>query len=73
MSLASARASPPPAAGPLTAAITGWGSERSFGTSAAMCFCVAMPVCTAADVLAAGGDAVAAEVEAGAEPAARRR
>ena len=46
MSLASARASPPPAAGPLTAAITGWGSERSFGTSAAMCFWVAMLVCT---------------------------
>jgi len=41
MSLASANARPPPAAAPLTAAITGWGSERRRGTSAAMCVWVA--------------------------------
>ena len=70
MSLASASASPPPAAGPLTAAITGWGSERSFGTSAAMCFCDGHARLHGADVLTAGRDAVAAEVEPGAEPAA---
>ena len=33
MSLARASANPPPAAGPLTAAITGWGIRRSWGTS----------------------------------------
>ena len=41
MSLARARARPPPAAGPFTAAITGWGRERNRGTSAAMCVWVA--------------------------------
>ena len=41
MSLARARARPPPAAGPFTAAITGWGSPRSRGTSAAMSVWVA--------------------------------
>ena len=36
MSEPSTRAKPPPAAGPLTAAITGWGSERRCGMSEAM-------------------------------------
>ena len=45
MSLPSTRAKPPPAAAPLTAAITGWGSERRCGISAAMCFCTANPAC----------------------------
>ena len=43
MSLPSTRAKPPPAAGPLTAAITGWGNERRCGTSEAMCFWTARP------------------------------
>src|ERR1700677_4572767 len=46
MSLARARARPPPAAGPLTAAITGWGSERKRGTSEAMWVWVAKVVPT---------------------------
>jgi len=36
MSDPSTRAKPPPAAGPLTAAMTGWGSPRNRGMSAAM-------------------------------------
>lgn len=43
---ASARASPPPDAAPFTAAITGWRSDRSFGTSDAMCRWTRMPACT---------------------------
>src|SRR3954471_19316440 len=42
---ARASARPPPAAGPLTAEITTCGSARSLGTSAAMYFCRARPVC----------------------------
>ncbi len=45
MSEPSTRAKPPPAAGPLTAAITGWGNERRCGISEAMCFCTAKPAC----------------------------
>jgi hypothetical protein len=41
MSLAQTRASPPPAAGPLTAAMTGCGSRRISWTSAAMVRCTA--------------------------------
>ena len=40
---ASASAKPPPAHGPLTAAITGWRSVRIRGTSPAMCCCTARP------------------------------
>ena len=36
-------ANPPPAAGPLTAAMTGCGSERRCGIRVAMCFCTAKP------------------------------
>ncbi len=39
----STNANPPPAAAPLTAAITGWGSERRCGINVAMCFCTANP------------------------------
>ena len=35
----------PPAAGPLTAAMMGCGSERMCGMSAAICFCTAKPDC----------------------------
>ena len=70
MSLARANARPPPAAGPLTAAMTGWGSDRSRGTSAAMCVWVAKPVSTRPRPSAAGGAPVPPEVETGAEPPA---
>jgi hypothetical protein len=43
MSLPSTSANPPPAAAPFTAAMTGWGSERSAGISDEMCFCTANP------------------------------
>ena len=36
-------ANPPPAAGPLTAAMTGWGSERRCGMRRAMWRCTAKP------------------------------
>ncbi len=43
MSEPSTRASPPPAAGPLTAAMMGWGSARIRGMRPAMRFCTAIP------------------------------
>lgn len=43
MSEPSTRANPPPAAAPLTAATTGWGSERRCGISDAMWRCTAKP------------------------------
>src|SRR6266540_3564589 len=40
-----ARANPPPAAGPFTAAITGWRSERRCGIGVAMCSWGVSPAC----------------------------
>ena len=67
MSLARARARPPPAAGPFTAAITGWGRERNRGTSAAMCGLRGEGGPDAVEALGPGRGAVAGEVEPGAE------
>ena len=67
MSLARARARPPPAAGPFTAAITGWGSERNRGTSAAIWVWVAKVAPTRSSVLGARRVAVPCEVDPGAE------
>ena len=46
MSEPSTSANPPPVAGPLTAAMTGCGSERRCGMSDAMCRWTAKPACT---------------------------
>lgn len=40
------RANPPPAAGPFTAEMMGWGNERIFGMREAMCRCTANPFST---------------------------
>ncbi len=67
MSEPSTRANPPPAAGPLTAAITGCGSERRCGMRLAISRCTAKPRCVGPRWALCGGVAEAAEVEPGAE------
>ena len=70
-SLASASASPPPDAAPLTAEMIGCGIDRIFGTSPAIIFCTVMPACARPIVRARGGLAPSDEVEPGAVAAAR--
>ena len=66
---ARASASPPPDAAPLTAAMTGWRSPRSRGTSVAICCWPAIPACrpAAASLGCRGALGRLLQVEAGAE------
>ena len=67
MSDPSTKANPPPAAGPLTAAITGCGSERRCGMTLAMNRCTAKPRCVGPMCSLCGAEPEPAEVEPGAE------
>ena len=73
MSLPSASARPKPAAGPLIAAITGCGVDPQPEDQARHVLLVAEPVARVVGAVVAGRRAVAAQVEAGAEPAPSRR